>query len=201
MILPTDGYVSAWRRNAIFDIWRYRFSPNCSMYATVSLPPVPVVQPLFFQHLSASALLTFFSERPSPASAMLRDVGFFGRSVALKSVFLSVDAFAAYTSPKPCPVLMAPLAGAACARAVRPLLVETNASIAASTRSANRPIANARFFDTADSLRPSIVPPLMSVPRSVVWFTSRQGRRTSRTSAARGRGGTRSGHRKPASRR
>ncbi len=76
------------------------------MYATVSLPPVPVLQPLFFQHLSASAWLTFLSARPSPASAMLRDTLSFGSSVALKSVCLSVDAFAAYTSPNPFPVLM-----------------------------------------------------------------------------------------------
>ena len=41
--------------NSIFDIWRYVFSPKPSTYATVSLPPVPVLQPLFFQHLSASA--------------------------------------------------------------------------------------------------------------------------------------------------
>jgi hypothetical protein len=76
------------------------------MYATVSLPPVPVSQTLFFQHLSASARLTFFSDRPSPANAMLRDILSFGSSVALKSVFLRVDVFAAYTSPNPLPVLM-----------------------------------------------------------------------------------------------
>src|SRR4026209_1690852 len=82
------------------------------MYATVSLPPVPVVQPLFFQHLSASAWWTLRSDRPSPASAMLRDILSFGSSVALKSVCFSVAVFAAYTSPKPLPVLMTP--GVAC---------------------------------------------------------------------------------------
>ena len=56
----------------MFDIWRKTFSPNCSMYATVSLPPVPVLQPLFFQHLSARVTLTFRSARPRPASAILR---------------------------------------------------------------------------------------------------------------------------------
>ena len=65
------------------------------MYATVSLPFVPVVQPLLFQHLSASASLTFLSARPSPANAMLRDIVSFGSSVALKSVCASVDVFAA----------------------------------------------------------------------------------------------------------
>ena len=94
MIFPTSLYVSAWRMNSIFDIWRKTFSPNCSMYATVSLPPVPVLHPLFFQHWSARAWLTGRSERPSPASAMLRAAGTAGRSLAWKSVFARVLTFA-----------------------------------------------------------------------------------------------------------
>src|SRR6476659_9708661 len=131
------------------------------MYATVSLPPVPVLQPLFFQHLSASAWLTFLSARPRPASAMLRDTLSFGSSVALKSVCLSVDAFAAYTSPNPFPVLMTTgFAEAACLLPVLPLLAETSASAAApSTRSATTPALRRRFGDTSDSFRSSIVPP------------------------------------------
>src|SRR6476619_6061960 len=100
------------------------------MYATVSLPPVPVLQPLFFQHLSASASLTFRSARPSPASAMLRDVASFGSSVALNSVCARVDVCSAETSPNPLPVLMTAgdFAAAACLLPVLPLPVETSAS-------------------------------------------------------------------------
>ena len=47
--------------------------------------------------------MTFLSARPSPASAMLRDILFAGSRLALKSVCLRVDAFAAYTSPNPLP--------------------------------------------------------------------------------------------------
>src|SRR6476620_4251083 len=107
------------------------------MYPTVSLPPVPVLQTLFFQHLSARARLTFLSARPRPASAMLRDVGFFGSSVALNSVFLSVLAFALYTSPYPPPLpIMIGVAALACVLPVLPRPVETITSAAASSTSA-----------------------------------------------------------------
>src|SRR4029453_15218434 len=142
------------------------------MYATVSLPFVPVVQPLFFQHLSASAWLTFLSARPSPANAMLRDILFFGISVPLKSVCLSVDSFAAYTSPNPLPVLMTP--GVACFEPVLPLPAETipSASAAPRTRSVGPPTFHRRFRDTPDSFLPSIVPPFMSLPQLVFSVSS-----------------------------
>src|SRR3954465_341734 len=101
MIRPIWGYVSAWRMNSIFDIWRNTFSPKPSTYPPFSLPPVPVLQPLFFQHLSARFRLTFFSDRPKAATEMLRAILFAGRSLALKSAFLSVEDFALYVSPKP----------------------------------------------------------------------------------------------------
>src|SRR3954454_7228603 len=101
MIFPIDLYVSAWGVNYICDIWRKTFSPTPSTYATFSLPPVPVLQPLFFQHLSARFRLTFFSDRPNEASAMFRAVLLPGRSLALNSAFLRVFVFAWYFSPKP----------------------------------------------------------------------------------------------------
>src|SRR5438132_10041468 len=99
MMCPTCGYVSAWRMNSIFDIWRKTFSPNPSTYATVILPPVPVAQPLFFQHLSARARLTFISARWYAARAMFRALGFFGSRLAANSVFAMVEACAVYVSP------------------------------------------------------------------------------------------------------
>src|SRR3954471_4323711 len=107
MIFPIDLYVSAWRMNSIFDIWRKTFSPKPSTYATFSFPPVPVLQPLFFQHLSARLRLTFFSDRPNDASAMFRAILLLGSSLALNSAFLRVFVFAWYFSPKPPPALTA----------------------------------------------------------------------------------------------
>src|SRR3954465_8758164 len=101
MMRPICLYVSAWRMNSIFDIWRKTFSPKPSTYATFSFPPVPVLQPLFFQHLSARFRLTFFSERPNEGGPMFRAVLLAGRSLALNSAFLRVFVFAWYFSPKP----------------------------------------------------------------------------------------------------
>ena len=95
---------------------------------------------------------------------MLRDTLSFGRSVALKSVCLSVDVFAAYTSPNPLPVAMTAggFAALICLLPVPPLLAETSASASAapSTKSASTPAFRERFPGTSDSFRPSIVPPL-----------------------------------------
>src|SRR4029078_7521259 len=105
------------------------------------------------QHLSASARLTFFSDRPSPANAMLRDILSFGSSVALKSVCASVDGLAAYTSPKPLPVEMTGPGFADDVRCypVPPPLAETIASASAAprTRSAMAPMFHRRFRDTS----------------------------------------------------
>ena len=117
---------------------------------------MPVLHPLFFQHLSASAWLTFLSARPYAARAMLRDIPSFGISFALKSVCASVDAFAAYTSPKPLPVLMTNpgFAAVECLLPVPPLLAATSASAAPSTRSVTTPTPNRRFRDMPNSSDP-----------------------------------------------
>src|SRR6478736_8188210 len=141
------------------------------MYATVSLPPVPVLHVLAFQHLSARARLTFLSARPRPASAMLRDVGFFGSSVALKSVFLSVVAFALYTSPYPPPLPM--MTGAAALAWVLPVLprpVETITRPAASSTSA-RTAATDPFRFMVDFRR--CISLLLSRASARVWLHAR----------------------------
>src|ERR1044071_3295045 len=139
------------------------------MYATVSLPPVPVLQVFCFQHLSARARLTFLSARPRPASAMLRDVGFFGSRVALKSVRLRVLAFAVYPSPKPPP--LPTMTGPA------PEPDETIARDAASTTSSATASITAipRRLRPPHIFPPCIVPPFASLssclrPRQSWWL-------------------------------
>ena len=92
---------------------------------------------------------------------MLRAVGSFGSSVALKSVCLRVLAFATYTSPNPPPLPIT--IGVACAArfwAVLPRLLETTASAATSSASTSTVIIG-RLLLAADPFLPCIVPPFL----------------------------------------
>src|ERR671930_1482724 len=183
---------------SIFEIWRYRFSPKPSTYATLSFPPVTVLQPLFFQHLSARFRLTFLSALPSPASAMLRAILFAGRSLALKSVFFSVAAFALYTSPKPppAPTTVGFAAATVGLLPVPPCPAATSTSVAASTTSSG----SSRRALARGLLRACIVRLLSSLN-----WCSRRARGGPAPAAlldrGHGRGAMRLGPRRPASRR